>query len=93
MGKKKLRLPEVVSCLLIVFAVVLIGCRFRSGWIFGALGSCVRMPVMVFDRRWFYMGLDASFITVDVVMFGAWSGWWPNYISLWLSQYVSWLAF
>lgn len=93
MKKKKLRLPEVASCVIIVLAIVLIGCRFRSGWVAGAIGSLVRMPVMIADRRWFYVGLDATFIVTDVMMFGAWSGWWPNYIALWLARYVSWLAF
>jgi len=93
--KKKLRLREIVSSILILVAVLLIGCQLRVGWIVGVIGGCTRLTVMVQDRRWYYVALDVSFLVLDVVMFGAWSGWWANYPRLWIigTGLTSWLNF
>lgn len=93
--KKKLRLREIVSSILILVAVLLIGCQLRVGWIVGLIGGSTRLTVMVQDRRWYYVGLDVSFLVLDVVMFGAWSGWWANYPRLWIigTGVTSWLNF
>lgn len=81
---KKLRFREIFSSVVILLGVLLIGCEMRAGWWVQAIGGTTRITVMVNDRRWFYVGLDVVFLMLDVEMYGAWSGWWPNHVKLFL---------
>lgn len=92
---QKLKTREVGSSIIILVAMLLLGCQLRVGWIVGGIGGGMRLTVMVRDRRWYYVALDVAFLVLDVVMFGAWSGWWANYPRLWItaSGLTSWLNF
>lgn len=79
-----MRIREAVSSILILIAILLIGAQLRVGWIVGVIGGCTRLTVMVRDHRWYYVGLDIAFLILDVTMYGAWSGWWPNYPRIWI---------
>lgn len=79
-----MKLQEVVSSLLILTAVLIIGAQMRVGWLIGVAGSLLRLPIMCHHRRWYYVCLDITFIMLDLTMFGAWSGWWPNYPRIWI---------
>ena len=77
-GPRPARIREVVSSLIILGSIILIGGRLSIGWLTGVVGGTLRLTVMVQDRRWFYVALDVCFVVVDIVMFGAWNGWWLN---------------
>lgn len=79
-----MRIREAASSILILVAILLLGARLRVGWIIGGLGSCLRLTVMIRDRRWYYVALDVAFLILDVLGYGAWSGWWPNYPRNWI---------
>lgn len=89
--KRKAKIREIVSSCIILLAVLLIGCRLRVGWVVGLIGGTTRLTVMVQDRRWWYVGLDICFLILDVDMFGAWSGWWPNHVRVFVLQLFPWL--
>lgn len=88
---KKARIREPLSTVLIFLAVILLGCGLRVAWIVGAVGGGIRLTVMLQDKRWWYVALDVAFMALDVEMYGAWSGWWPNHIKEFVLGIFPWL--